>query len=213
MRYLKEQGIRRTLASNARVFSYEEFAQRVGIIEVEIIRSSIYGHTAELHDSITTINGSFEQSIEGFKNIIKYDIPLMVNVVILKPNYKHLKAITSMLVELGVREIKYASLILRNSGYDNRHELAVKISESRPYLNEALDLAESSGVNFVIEKNPICIAPKYHQHFIGESDPQMNTDSTFAKSPECTKCRFNDKCLGVSVRYQELFGLSELKPL
>ncbi len=213
LKYLKTFGTRITLASNARFFSYDEFAKKVADIGVDLIRSSIYGHTAELHDHITTMPGSFEQSIAGFKNIIKYNIPLMVNIVILKPNYKYLKDITQMLIDVGVNEIKYASLILRDNGYDNRNELAVKITESSPYLNEALDLAQSRGVRFVMEKNPVCIAPKYHEFFIGESDPRMDPANTFSKSPACSKCRFNDKCVGVSVRYQEMFGLDELKPL
>ena len=212
LRYAKSLGIKCSLGTNARAFYYEEFAKKVAEIGIDMIRSSIYGHNAKLHESITTVPRSFNQTIGGIKNILHYKIPLIVNIVIMKPNYRYLEQITEMLVGLGVSDIKYSSLIFKGNAYKNRKLLAVKISKIKPYLRKALKYAVGHHIRIRIEKNPICIAPEFAEHFIGESDPRIDPSDMFSKSEKCRGCKYNNKCVGISKRYEELFGLSELTP-
>jgi len=212
LRYAKSLGIKCWLGTNARVFYYKEFAKRIAETGIDMVRSSVYGHDAKLHDSITTVPGSFNQTIGGIKNILKYKIPLIVNVVIMKPNYRHLEEITKLLIGLGVSDIKYSSLILRGNAYKNRKSLAVEISKVKPYLQKALKNAAECNIKIRIEKNPICIAPEFAEHFIKESDPRVDPNEMFSKSEKCKKCKYNSRCVGISKRYEGLFGLSELTP-
>jgi len=210
--YVKAKGIRCRLATNARTSYYKEFAKRIADLRFDLIRTSLYGHTAEVHEQTTQVPKSFEQTTQGIRNLTALGVPVLVNVVILKNNYQYLLETTKRIHDLGVRSIKFSSLIMTGNGYTNRASLAVKLSDIQPHLIDALKFADGHKMTIQIEKNPICIAPDFSEYFIKESDPKMSIEKTFSKSDECKGCIFDNDCQGVSVHYEELFGLSDLRP-
>ena len=77
---------------------------------------SLYGSSAEIHDSITGIPGSFEKTISVVKTIHSADIPVVFNVMLLAENYNDLDCIISLATNLGVEYRVSMSLIYRNDG-------------------------------------------------------------------------------------------------
>lgn len=77
---------------------------------------SLYGATAKTHDTITQINGSFDKTIYAIKLLRRENISVVLNVMIMKPNYTEAEMIMSLAKELGVEYRIGLSIIRKNNG-------------------------------------------------------------------------------------------------
>jgi len=60
------------IASNGRMFSYKDFTKQLLKVNDLLIEIAIHGYDNKTHDAVTRTNGSFEQTIKGLHNILKY---------------------------------------------------------------------------------------------------------------------------------------------
>lgn len=72
------------------------------------IRFSIYGHTAQIHDTITQVSGSFEKTVMNIKRLMKLKINVSAAVIIMRENQDFTDDIKTFI----------ESLRLKYSGYD-----------------------------------------------------------------------------------------------
>jgi len=77
--YAKELGINVTLKTNARLFSYDKFALNVKPYIDKVIINKINESKTEF-EKMTGVNGSYNQTMKGIKNIKKYRISYKVGV-------------------------------------------------------------------------------------------------------------------------------------
>jgi uncharacterized protein len=195
--YTRSKGHRCTIASNARKFSDLEFARKVCLMGVDQIRTSIYGDTQELHDLHTRCEGSFRETISGIKNIIELGVDLYVNTVITAQNYQRLPAIVDLMHSLGVRYVKFGTLV------DGTHclDLVPDLSLVRVSLAAAINRCQHYGIDVAIEKSPLCIAPDHYSFCVYEPD-----DKLYVKVPECKNCFLSNQCVGLTKEQVQLFG-------
>ncbi|HEX4047528.1 MAG TPA: radical SAM protein [Elusimicrobiota bacterium] len=205
--FASRNGYRPTIASNGRRFAGKAFTTDMARAGLTLVHSTLLGDTAALHNALS-VGGrnSFRETVDGFKNILARGIRLQVNIVILRENFRRLARMTSRLLDLGVRDVKFGSLLAAG----NYPHLAARISETRPFLAEAVAVARARGSRFSIEKTPICMLPEAADHFQPENDPLADRRSDFG-SPECSRCLVQDRCFGVDPGYAALFGRGELK--
>ena len=72
------------------------------------IRFSLYGHNANIHDSVTKINGSFNKTIENIKRLLNENINVSPAVIAMRENQDYIENI----------KLFIQSLDLKYSGYD-----------------------------------------------------------------------------------------------
>ncbi len=77
---------------------------------------SIYGSSSCVHDSVTSVKGSFDKTISTIKIIQKHDIPVVLNIMILTTNYKDLPNIIQLAHKLKVEYRVSLSIINTNDG-------------------------------------------------------------------------------------------------
>ena len=106
--------------------------------------------------------------------------------------------------------MRFAFLWCKANVLEDPEGMIPRISETRPYLKEAMDYLKKEGPYAFIEKGPICLLLKYWQDF--KSEYYMFRYNI--KPPRCSNCRFyNDKaCVGISPVYLSLYGDSDLIP-
>jgi MoaA/NifB/PqqE/SkfB family radical SAM enzyme len=179
------------LTTNARIFCYKNLADRLPKMRISI-KSSLHGHTPAIHDEITQTEGSFDQALEGFRNLAGNNIDIKVNVVINRKNIDHLKKIADLLKDAGVKGIIFSGLILSGNG-DIDRRLVVGIDEIKKKLPKVLKYCADHEIYFFIEKLPVCIAPDFSKRFLLESDK-----SSFIKLEICENCACKDSCMGFS---------------
>ena len=108
IKYARQLGFRYIiLRTNGRIFSYMNYCKKIIEVGVDCFQVDLFGHTAELHDSITGVPGSFDQTIQGIKNLVGLNQDVQVNVLITKRNYKELGNIVGFLNFLNISKLKF----------------------------------------------------------------------------------------------------------
>lgn len=87
---------------------------------------SLYGATAETHDSVTGIPGSFEKTLEVVKSLKNHGISVVFNVMILTLNHSELDEIIALCKKLGAEYRVSMSLIYTNDGNSSPMNYFVK---------------------------------------------------------------------------------------
>jgi len=203
LEYSNKLGHRCTIATNGRTFARIDFARHVASIGVSQIRTSIYGDTHLSHDFHTQVDGSFDETIIGIKNIIGLGIELYVNVVITSKNFTQLLGIVELMHSLSVHHLKFGSLVDSGRCLD----LIPNPDDVRINLRKAIQLCQMYGIDVAIEKSPLCMVPEYYEKCVFEPD-----DELFAKADKCEICSLADMCIGITKEQLDLFGEDAVIP-
>lgn len=105
LKYLSNKGIPTTLFTNA-YFDNEDL--RKVIIENNIkLKISLYGHNSQIHDSITTISGSFDKLLKNINFFLEKNVDISIAVTLMKENEKFAKEIEEFILSLKISQYKF----------------------------------------------------------------------------------------------------------
>jgi len=224
------------IATNGRMFSYNEFSKKMVEAGLTDLIFSIHGNNAKLHDFLTRVPGSFKQLIKGFDNMKKLLGLRSIgsNTTIVKQNYKDLRKIGQMIYKMGIRNSEF---IFVDPNYGAAHinfkKYVPKISEAAPYIRKCLDIKkENEDIrHWSIRYVPLCyfqdyldqvselrevklfktehLAPDYQNFDVEGSRSVVGR----AKTDKCKGCKLHDKCEGLWKEYLKYYKDSELKPI
>jgi molybdenum cofactor biosynthesis enzyme MoaA len=136
------------VVSNGRMFAYERFTERAVASGLDEATVSVHGHTPELHDRLVGARGAFAQSIRGVKNLLRAGRVVSIDVVVARPNVRHLADILRFFTGLGIREFDLLSLVPFGRAFDeHRAELFFDPAEEREHVLEALRMASEPGMH------------------------------------------------------------------
>jgi len=169
------------VATNGRMFSYPGFAEKISENGLTDIIFSIHGHTPELHDRMTGVEGSFAQMLEGVRNMLRvFRGTVATNTAVTKINYRYLPEIGRFIAgHFGFTNSEFIFADPSQGGVkDSFDKLMPKISEAAPYMRKTLDLAAEKikaepeerkllynwGVRYV----PVCYFQDYFPYQISE---------------------------------------------
>jgi radical SAM protein with 4Fe4S-binding SPASM domain len=65
------------------------------------VQTSIYGHTAELHDDITRLKGSFVKTTGAVRRLLEIGIPVIMKTTWMQPNIASMQEIEKFVYDLG----------------------------------------------------------------------------------------------------------------
>lgn len=68
------------------------------------LATSLYGHTPQIHDNITTHTGSFQKTVAAIKKAVQIGIPIRVGVIEMNENKDAIPFVTEFLDQLGVTD-------------------------------------------------------------------------------------------------------------
>ncbi|MBE6991298.1 MAG: radical SAM protein [Ruminococcaceae bacterium] len=100
LKYISEKGMVTTVFTNGLLLT-EDVVKQLNEYRVDKVSISIYGDTPELHDSITTVKGSFKKTLSGVSLLQKYSINFELKCVVLAENIDSVKAIDQLSKELN----------------------------------------------------------------------------------------------------------------
>lgn len=98
--YAHQQGFGIRLFSNLQKYDEQkmDLFERLKPLNVQ---TSIYGGTAELHDSITKVQGSFKRTVRASKRLIDAGIPVMIKTSWMRNNLEHYSKIEDLARSIG----------------------------------------------------------------------------------------------------------------
>lgn len=215
------------MISNGRMFSYKDLCKRLYKAGLRLVFVTLQASTAELHDSMTKVKGSFEQTINGIKNLKRYGIEVYINTVINKLNYKNLPQIPFLLSELGVDFSKLSFIRIRGNVEKNKDWLVIRMIDVVPYVKRAAENFIKLKRDFVIQEIPACVMRSYIEYIRkGPKMPPIDTTQPTSdrfmrkyyrsgniKRKKCIECVSYNECLGPWEEYTKYFGWDEFNPI
>ena len=97
------------LTTNGRLLSYEKFATGLVLSGVTEIIISIHGHNPKIHDAMTRSKGSFDNTLEGIRNVSRlsetYPVKLLLATTLTKLNYRYFGEIMQFLNSFNCSEV------------------------------------------------------------------------------------------------------------
>jgi radical SAM protein with 4Fe4S-binding SPASM domain len=78
-------------------------ADRIKALGVESVQVSIYSHIPEVHDAITKLPGSLEQSIEAIRRLRAHGIQVTIANVLMAQNVNDFEGVRALAAELGAK--------------------------------------------------------------------------------------------------------------
>lgn len=217
------------ILSNGRRFKDKEFARKAKDAGVDRVMTTFYSHKADKHDSITRVKNSFAETLEGLKNLQELGVELSVKTIILKQNYKELDKFVDFAFDTFPNAwVSIHGLILRGIAKENYKQIVTRYSETAPYIEKALDVAEKHKKNIGLSIIPTCTIDPYYwkycnvgwketsENMIYISPEEQNLGGMEAEQPAyCKGCLITDRCSwaweSAWKEYIELFGTGELK--
>jgi len=214
---LVEKGKTIQLLTNARMFSSNSFTSEFANIHNNHkdnfkISATLYGHSAKLHDSITRVNSSFDQSIAGIINLIRYNIMPEIRIVINKINYNSLDKIANFLKKqfsnYGL-DITFINIDIIGNALINKENVFVNYPKIKPKIQKAVDILQHK-FNLRLLNFPHCTLDQLYQKYAEglDIDPRRIKYIEF-----CNDCSKRSACQGILKSYLRSNTLSEFKPI
>lgn len=229
------------IATNGRMLSYKKFAKELFDAGITALIFSIHGHTAELHDLLTRAEGSFDQLIQGIRNMQELGFNRFgTNTTIVKQNYKILPDIGRFILSLGFAKQNSEFIFvdpMHGGAFNRFDELSPQISEVAPYIKECLELGREFNDNitnlghWVIRYVPLCYFKDYLEQISEIQELRLfktihlapdyenydvensRRDFARAKTDKCKLCVYYKICEGIWKKYLDVYGDKELIPV
>ncbi len=202
------------IVSNGRMFCYREFVEKMVSIGLKNLKVgiAIYGHTPQLHDATTRVLGSFEQTIQGVKNLLEFNIPVEFRVIVSKLNYKHLEDMVRYTTEnlKDVFRVVFINMKYTGNAYIHRKALFVKYKDVIPYAQKAADILLKKGIEARLFHFPLCTIDKKYWE-LAKGVTKEKRELMFVKA--CEKCKMKEECPRIWKSYWVLAGDKEFKAI
>lgn len=194
--YLKETNILSVIETNGifllneKLFTYflKTFKQNKSVI-LDIL---VNGFNSDLHDYLTSVNGSYFALYNVLKLLLKNEIPFYSHVVINKVNYRYLVDIVKFLLKFRPQQIRFIFVLPKGNAATYFDEIIPFISMIKPYLYDILKILLYTPTKIYFENMPYCVIP-YFEKYIQRWDLSMN----LKKIENCKNCAFEIICPGI----------------
>jgi len=214
LKYAKKLNFRQVgITTNGRLLSIPFFAKSILATGVNQLGISVSGARAETHDSQTQVPGSFNQTLKGIKNVLKYknsQVSLLINLPMNRLNYQELKPELELLTNLGIKEINILNVAPLSKRSRSKKIImpmrtlaryVVKILKEGCYL-------ERKDLKILLVEFPPCSLPKEARDYFF---PCLEKNSNKVRIPLCKDCPYQDKCDGILQDYINLYGYKEFR--
>ena len=152
--------------------------------------------------------GSHGQTVAGIRRLRDAGIPTNVHVVILRQNYRELPTLVDHLIGLGCT-LKFSFPVFSGGARHNAADIACRVSEAIPHLQEAVARLEATQTDYFVAKAQVCAWPERFAHVI----QQVSDISDHRHFPCCDGCHYRERCDGISATYAALYGTDEFRAI
>jgi His-Xaa-Ser system radical SAM maturase HxsC len=183
------------MLSNGRTLANREYREKFLESVPNRFRLAVplYGCTSEAHDLITRVPGSFNQTITALK-ILQHKIAIEIRIVVMQDTYRVLPDIANYIVVNlpHIRTVSIMGMELLGSAALNRENLWVDFPATVSYVEEAVHILLSGGVDARIYNYPLCNLPRSLWSIAAKSI----TEYKVRYKEECEQCSVKNLCGG-----------------
>ena len=216
------------LITNGRMLSYTPLLSKLLARGLEYAYVSLHG-PQQIHDAITRVPGSFAQTFEALRILDGISgLDVTCNVVVVRPNVEHLKALVSTLSVLRSIGLKFSNVEPRGRAADG-DAVTPRPESAAAAVSEAMSFGianERPLARFGVDGFPHCLDDRFpslqsdfYTHRIAgirEVDEEQFYPIDYAnmsKPDACRGCLIGDGCRGSWSATWERFGTKFIKPV
>jgi len=104
------------LITNGRKLKYPGYLKVLVDAGLDHVQITLLSHRESVHDELTGMNGSWEETVEGIKTAVNEDIYTVTNTTIMQSTLSEIEDTMHFLVKLGVKNIAFNSIIRSGKG-------------------------------------------------------------------------------------------------
>ncbi|GGM20774.1 hypothetical protein GCM10011608_01730 [Micromonospora sonchi] len=216
------------LQTNGRKMGRMAYARELVDRGVSLFIVSMHGATALTQDRISKALGSFEQAVQGIRNVKELGAKVRTNSVVCKDNFTELPEIVDLCLDLAVDHVNLSALHTAGTALRNFWEVTPRYDDIQPYVLEAVERAVRRDQVVTLEGFPYCAIPGYEKYMINWSENQFKMlyrnlifedyenfmdANARVKDQRCSGCAHDAACGGVYKEYAEMIGWDEFHPV
>lgn len=155
------------VTTNARMASYDEFAQKFVHSGVTSILTSIHGPDAQIHAQNVGVAEAFDQTCAGVRNLVRFapsSVELGANITITKSNYKKLRGVAQLVLDLGLGWFNLQFLTPFGRATSS---ICPDTAEAATEAMRVIDEFEDR-IKFQVINLPFCFMPGYERYLMGD---------------------------------------------
>jgi radical SAM protein with 4Fe4S-binding SPASM domain len=157
VRYAKDLGMRVNLITNGTLMT-DTLAGRLADAGLDSAQVSLEGVTAETHERVTAIPGSFHRTLAAVENLNEVDVLVHTNTTINRDNLHECSQIPQFVKARLGRDKFSMNLLVPTGSAALNGDLSVKYSDIGPHLEEIVAESERVGVEFMwYSPVPMCM--------------------------------------------------------
>ncbi len=213
-----------SLQTNARKLSEEAYAKEVYENGVKLFVISLHGKNAEEHDLITQVDGSFQEAVDGIKNVKSLGAKVRTNTVAYKGNIESLPDIANYAMDLGVDHVNISAMHPVGKAYQNFNRVVPTYTQIQQKIFDMVEACVSRNRTVTLEGFPDCMIQGYEKFQIDWEENEfkllfhnfvLDNYATFMEKQtkkrvcSCSQCSRTKSCGGVYKEYLEFFGENE----
>lgn len=221
------------LSTNGRALSSLQYLKSLKKNGLNRVTITLYSGESKVHDSITRVPGSFEQTVQGIKNSLSLGIVTTINTAVFNRTINGLKKTGEFLVSLGAKYWTLLDLIPDGYALTNYKILSVNPQKLRKiFASLYTTLKKFEVVNFfdfayclfpeklLNQSNMNIIAAKGRAeaiHQVGYNPKRFQKeDSVYydihkTRGAQCQNCAYEKECGGIWTLYKQLYGGTAFK--
>lgn len=209
---IKKEGLCIGISTNSRIMSLQKAKDQIEKIMPSDVYTTFHSNQKTIHEKITRVPGSYQQTIEGIKNLLQITPNLMVNIVLLNQNINTLKNTIAFLQDIKIKNIKL-SFVEPVTKSDISH--TPEITKAAKKVKEIIDAFPVLDIGW--DGFPLCLMNGYENKiknlntcnikYISEAweDSFFKTDEgNKIKKAGCKYCTKETECEGIYEKYLEL---------
>ncbi|HBP21922.1 MAG TPA: radical SAM protein [Planctomycetes bacterium] len=158
IRHARARGMRVNLISNGITSASPAYARKLAEAGLHSAQISIEGTTAEVHEAVTAIPGSFAKALAGLRNLREAGVRVHTNTTILRTNVHDVAAFPRFVKEVLGNAAFSMNLVIPTGSAPVNGGLEVPYTEIGPILVEIAERSAALGVEFMwYSPTPMCI--------------------------------------------------------
>jgi radical SAM protein with 4Fe4S-binding SPASM domain len=145
----QNSGIVTGLISNGRKLKEKNFVKSLELSGLDFIQVTLESHRADIHDKITGVKGSWEETVAGIKNAVDTEVYVTTNTTLNTQNAPNFLDTIDFLKELKVAAFGCNSLIYSGRAVEPNLKFALSLETLNDLLPKIREKANHLGLKFL----------------------------------------------------------------
>ncbi|WP_130838289.1 His-Xaa-Ser system radical SAM maturase HxsC [Lachnoclostridium sp. Marseille-P6806] len=185
------------LLTNGRIFANLNYEQQFALSKPDnlTVGIPIHGYSAETHDEITQVPGSFMQTVLGIHHLVNDGINVEIRFVVSGLNHRFITKMSKLVVDQfpAIDSVKFMGLEMMGNAAVNQEKVWIPYELAFNDSKEGIDYLLTNGIDVELYNFPLCAVEQSYWGICRKSI----TGYKIRYQEQCNSCVVKDACGGL----------------